>query len=315
MSNFLYGRKYRVYVADKNNVALDVSNLRCTFRIERVALQVANYAEINIFNLSAGTEATIIKEGCRVIVEAGYQGITEGKFADEQKQYGQIFDGQVIQTMRSKEDNNVDYKLTLVCLDGDSFLNKNIIKMTVNAGQNQRKIIDQITLQAKVPTEIGRISPELNTQNLPRGKVFFGMPKDYLRDIAMDNGANFWVDEGKVYVTKPTDIAAGQALVLSPTTGLIGTPQQTQEGVQFKTLLNPSLKLMTMVKLDNTYIRQMKQQIGQLPVMLDQDGQYQCYKVTHVGDTRGDEWYTEVDGIGRYGKIPLMLATGKQNAN
>lgn len=250
MSDYLYGRKYRVLVADKNNVALDVSNLWCTFRVERVALQVANYAEINIFNLSAGTEGTIINEGVRVVLEAGYQGFTEGKFGTEAKQYGQIFDGQIIQTLRCKEDNNVDLKLTLICLDGDSFLNKNIIKMTVNAGMNQRKIINQIASQAKIPTDIGRISPELSAKNLPRGKVFFGMPKDYLRDIAKDNGANFWVDENMIYITKPTDIPPGQALVLTPKTGLIGTPQQTQEGVQFKCLLNPSLKLMGMVKLD-----------------------------------------------------------------
>ena len=62
MSNFLYGRKYRVLVADKDNTALDVSNLRCTFRIEKITNSRANYAEISIYNLSAGTEAQLIKE-------------------------------------------------------------------------------------------------------------------------------------------------------------------------------------------------------------------------------------------------------------
>jgi hypothetical protein len=68
-----------------------------------------------------------------------------------------------------------------------------------------------------------------------------------------------------------------------------------------------------MIKLDNSNIRQMKQQIGQIPVMLDQDGQYQAYKIVHEGDTRGQNWYTEITGVSRYGKIPIMLVTGNQN--
>jgi hypothetical protein len=320
LSDFLYGRKYRVLVSKIDNTSLDVSNLKCSFRIEKVAMQTANYAEVSIYNLSAGTEAEIIKDGDRVIIEAGYQGVitTDGngnKVEATPKQYGVIFDGLVIQAIRDKEDN-VNYKLTLVCMDGDSFLANNIIKMSIGGGQNQRQIVETIVSNAETPTEIGRISPDLNTQNLPRGKVFFGTPKQYLKNVAADNNANFWVDDGAVYITKATDIPPGQALVLTPQTGLIGVPQQTQDGASFKCLLNPNIKLMSMVKLDNTMIRQIKQQVGQYPTMLDQDGQYQIYKLSHYGDTRGDEWYTECEGIGRNGKnAPTLLSVPTQNPN
>lgn len=314
MSNYLYGRKFRIYVADKDNNAWDVSGLRCTFNIEKKARATANYAEITIYNLTNDTETEIIKEGMRVIVEAGYDGFINDETEQQTiaKQYGKIFDGDIIQYIRSREDN-VNYLLTLVCLDGDSFLNNNILKTTLNAGVNQRQIVEHIASQAKTPTEIGRISPELSTQKLPRGKVFFGVPKNYLDDIARDNAASFWVDEGKVYIAKATDVAPGEALVLTPATGLIGTPQQVQDGVSFKCLLNPAIKLQTMIKLDNTLIRQAKYQIGQIPSKLDEDGQYQVYKLQHVGDTRGDDWYTEIIGVSRYGLMPLMLATATQN--
>lgn len=322
MSDFLYGRKYRVLVADKNNTALDVSNLRCVFRVEKTVNTAANYAEVAIYNLSPDTEALIVKEGMRVIIEAGYQGYLETQQQGAAqpvvtpKQYGTIFDGEVIQPIRDREDN-VDYKLTLVCMDGDSFLNNNIVRMTVNAGLNQRQFVNQIASAAMTPTEVGRISPDLSTQNLPRGKVFFGSPKKYLRDIARDNNASFWVDDGQVYIAKATDEAPGEVIVLSPQTGLVGTPQQTEDGVAFKCLLNPAIKLMSMVKINNSIVRQMKQQIGQIPAMLDQDGQYQAYRVIHYGDTRGDEWYTEVDGVSRYGRKSLlaMLENRQQSPN
>jgi hypothetical protein len=308
-------------VSKIDNTALDVSNLKCAFRIEKVAMQTANYAEVSIYNLSAGTEAEIIKEGDRVIIEAGYQGFltanTDGTTIENPspKQYGVIFDGLVIQAIRDKEDN-VSYKLTLVCMDGDSFLANNIIKLSVGAGQNQRQLVETIVSNADTPTDIGRISPDLSAQNLPRGKVFFGTPKQYLKNIASDNNANFWIDDGQVYIAKATDIPPGQALVLTPQTGLIGVPQQTQDGASFKCLLNPNIKLMSMIKLDNTMVRQIKQHVGQLPTMLDKDGQYQVYKLSHYGDTRGDEWYTECEGIGRNGKnAPTLLSAPIQNPN
>lgn len=320
MSNIAYGRKYRILVAKIDNTALDVSNLRCTFRIEKVAYQVANYAEVNIYNLSAGTEAELIKEGDRVIVEAGYQGVittdANGNIIEATpKQYGVIFDGLVIQALRDKEDN-VNYKLTLVCMDGDDFLANNIIKLSVGAGQSQRQLVETIVSKAETPTETARITPDLSTQNLPRGKVFFGTPKQYLGRISDDNNANFWVDDGKVYIAKVTDIPIGEALVLTPQTGLIGTPQQTQDGVEFKCLLNPLIKLASMIKIDNSMIRQIKQQVGQYPTMLDADGQYQVIKLTTVGDTRGTEWYSEIIGIARNGKnAATMLSYSKQNPN
>lgn len=312
MSNFLYGRKYRILVAKGDNTALDVSNLHCTFKIEKVCMQIANYAEIVIYNLSAGTEAEIIKEGDRVVVEAGYQGYITvnpdgtAKEVPSTKQYGKVFDGLIIQAIRDKEDN-VNYKLTLVCMDGDDFLANSIIKMSIASGQNQRQQVEHIVSNATTPSEIGKISPDLNTQKLPRGKVFFGTPKQYLRDIANDNNAQFWVDDGQVHIEKPNDIPDGEALVLTPQTGLIGVPVQTQDGASFKCLLNPSIRLKSMIKIDNSMIRQIKQVVNQLPTILDKDGEYQVYKLVISGDTRGEEWYSECEGVGRTGKNGISL--------
>jgi hypothetical protein len=315
MSNLQFGRKWRVLVIDKENTAIDTSQLRCTFRVEKVALSIANYAEISIYNLNSDTENEIVNEGSRVILEAGYESYFDASGTGQQyqaDQYGTIFEGKVIQTIRTREEN-VDYVLTLVCLDGDSFLNHNIVAFSVNKKQNPRDIINSIASNALVPSEIGRVSGELSGQTLPRGKVIFGEPKQYLRDIAQANNGSFYMEDEKIYVEKSTDIEQGETLVLTPQTGLVGTPEQVPDGVTFKCLLNPKIRLKTAVKIDNSYIRQMKMQIGEVPIMLDQDNRYQCYKVTHYGNTRGQDWYTEVVGIGRYGKIPLLMAGGGQS--
>lgn len=311
MSDFLYQRKYQILISKNNNTALDVSNLRCTFHIEKTYHTKANYSEIVIYNLSSETEGTIISEYDRVIVNAGYQGMDS---KGSPKQYGKIFDGNIIQCLRDREDDNVNYKLTLICGDADNFLNSAFVKQTMNAGITHRQMIDALASKATITTDIGRISPDLKTTGLPRGKVFFGSPKKYLRDIASDNNASFWMDDGAIHVEKPTDTVAGEAIVITPETGLIGTPQMAADGsINFKVLLNAKIGLMTMVKLDNTNIRQAKLQEKQKPTMLDQDGQYQAYKIIHDGDTRGQNWYTSIVGVSRFGKLPIQLSATNQD--
>lgn len=324
MSEYLYGRKCKILIADKNNDAWDVSQLRCIFKVEKSVFPTVNFAEVKIYNLESNTENAFIKEGSRIIIEAGYDGFIqtdatengESVKVQSPKQYGKIFDGEVVQILRDREDN-IDYTLTLIAYDGDAYLNRSFIKFSVNKGMNQRQMIDQIAVKATSPADVGHISTDLSSKTLPRGKVFFGAPKGYLRDIARDNNANLWLDDGQIVIAKVTDIPKGQALVLSPQTGLIGVPQQTQEGIQYRCLLNPSITLFSLVKLDNTIVRQLKLAMGQLPAMLDDDGQYQTAKVVFTGDTRGNDWYTDVVGISRYGggALPMLMSNSTQSPN
>lgn len=320
MNDSLYGRRCRVYIAKHSNNAWEVSNLRCVFQIEKSILPTANHIEVSIYNLSSQTEASMIKEGYRVIVEAGYDGVS----SNSGKQYGKIFDGEIVQVLWDRE-NNIDTKLTLIAMDGDELLNRGFINKTVEAGLTQKQLLEFIISQRRLPsdatttkktTELARVSPSLSEQRLPRGKVFFGRPKDYINDIAIGNSANFYVDDGQVSVVKMTDKIEGEVLVLTPQTGLVGTPQQVQDGVSFRCLLNPAIKLDSLVKLDKSLIRQQKIEKEQLIMPLDQDGTYRVCKFIHIGDTRGDEWYTNVIGVSlSVGGIPIMLDSAMRNPN
>jgi hypothetical protein len=293
---------------DGNNVALDVSDLRCTFRIEKIGYQAINYGDISIYNLSSQTQADIIKYGMRVVLEAGY----------ENGQYGKIFDGDIFQPLWDRE-NVVDYKLTLHCFDGDSQLNNNFVGMTVQASHDQRSDLLNIMKNARNSFSNGQISTDLDNTEMPRGKVFFGMPKKYFREIANANNHQWSYVDRELVFSNLTNIPVGKALVVSPETGLIGTPQQTQDGVEFKVLLDPNIKVQypaMQVKIDNSVVRQQKIMLGQLQTRLDQDGFYYVASVTHCGDTRGDDWYTEVIGFNSTtGRLAAMYEIMAQNLN
>ena len=337
MSNYLWLRKYRILVANKEENALDVSNLHCTFEVHKRRAQGASFAILKIYNLANDTEKLIINDGDRVVIEAGYEGtmgadqynnvlktpgfMAEKKTKDQEEpvaggQYGVIFDGQVIYPTRSKE-TNADYVLTLSCIDGNQPLNFNYISKVMNKGMNQRQIFDTVCNDSSVKTPQDKVTDGLHTQILPRGKVFFGRAFDYIEDLCRGNNALYYIDGGKVNLVKPNDVAAEEALQIDPYTGLIGTPTQTTHGLNFRVLLNPSIKLFTKIKIAKSEIKEQVLTVGQKQLPLDDEWIYQAIEVTHRGDTRGNDWYTDVVGLSRYGaaSLPGIYTDGSTYVN
>ncbi len=321
MSGHLWMRKWKILVVDaQDNEALNVSDLRVVFSVKR-SREAASFATVEIYNLTSETEQRIIEEGDRVIIEAGYEGYLEtsadGTIQETQaKQYGKIFDGQVVYPRRRKE-NNTDYVLSLLCIDGKNPLRLNFVAKTLNKGLNQRQVLQAVCdkSQTKIPTNT--ITQGLSGQKLPRGKVIFGEPKDCIGDIARGNGASYWIEDGMLNMTKLTDVAQDEAIVVTPTTGLIGTPSQTQDGASFRVLLNPAIGMKSLVQIKNSEITEAQTQPGTKQSALDPDWIYQVIELTHHGDTAGNDWYTDCNSVSRYGvgALPALLSNAAQNPN
>lgn len=294
--NILYGRKYRIIVADKNGNGRDVSNLRITFNIPSVILAQPQIAVIEIYNLNAETENWIIQHGARVVVEAGYEG----------ELYGEIFDGNIIQPIRDKVDSTT-YRLTLTALDGDQFMTYSIANFTALAGQTARSNITNLASKATVPAQLGTISSNLSKSALTRGKVVFGMTKDYLRQLAQSENAVFYYKNGKVHIVKAEDPPKNTIYDLSPTTGLVNVPTQSGVGISFQCMLNPNLDINTFVHIDNSLIREQQYDPSSAtvpPRSLDQDGIYRIVSITFDGDNRGDNWYCDCTAVSQAGILP-----------
>jgi len=267
------------------------------------------FAEVTVWNLNDETLSAIqpptqgfSKSVGKIVIQAGY---VNGN-------YGQIYSGQVFQT-RVIHENVVDKKLVLNCIDGLQQLMNNYVSMTFSAGVNQQTVVKGIASQAQQPIEIGTLSDSLNSKQLPRGKVVFGEPKKFFREISQDNNGQFYFVDGQLNLTTLLDIPKGQSLIIQPPPigGLIGYPEQVDGGVKFTVLLNPLLKLMyppMSVTLMNTVINQQQVQYGSgtLPYVLSPSGEYKVVKVVHHGDTRGNDWYTECVAV-TPGMLPITL--------
>lgn len=299
--DYLFGRKYRVIVVMEDGQAFEVSQLHCKFSIAKTYFLTPNQSEITIYNLSAESENAIIKQGQKIVIEAGYEGGL----------YGRIFEGNILQPLRYKEDETT-YALTLYSLDGNRYILYSFINQTLVAGQTSRDVAEACASRATIPIEIGSISDNFNTDPLPRAKVLFGMSRDYMNQIANQNNAAFSVQDGKAEFNTLEDQST-TIFKLSPETGLLGTPQQIENGISFKCLLNPQITIGTAVQIDNSLIRAQHYETGTVIRQLDNDGIYKVYNIKHVGDTRGNDWYTECEAVAQAGLIPAMMEDSSYN--
>jgi hypothetical protein len=277
--------------------AISFDNLKIAFTIKRSDTQSPNEAEIKIYNLSDETINRARKEFTEVRLSAGYQ-----------ENYGTIFDGTIRQVKVGKE-NGTDNFLHVFCSDGDEFYNNAVINLTMAAGSTPNDhiaaLIDGI---AK-----GSIA-DIKGNGLPRGKVMYGMNKDYLRQVA-DGTDNTWsIQNGKMQIVPRGGVSNAPAVILNSKSGLIGTPTQENGGIKVRCLINPMLSIGGRVYINQedieaatiqTINKKDKNALIDKPASFSSDGYYKLIQVEYVGDTFGNDWYCDLMCLDLDATLPL----------
>lgn len=282
-------RACSLLVADASGKGLDLGELCITFSTKKGDTETPNSAEIRIYNLSEATMSRMKREFTRVVLQAGYQ-----------SNCGVIFDGNIRGT-RSGRERGTDTWLEILAADGDRAYNFATVNTTLAAGSTPADRVD-VCQQSFAAKGTGKgYMPELGETKLPRGKVMYGMARKYMRSEAETTGCSWSFQDGKLQMVKTTGFLPGEAVVLTHETGLVGTPEQTNEGITVRCLLNPKLRVNGRIKLDNKSIQQAQTQLkmsAQRPPRMDRDGLYRILKVEFSGDTLGNDWYADMVCIG-----------------
>jgi hypothetical protein len=234
----------------------------------------------------------------QVLLQAGYEG-----------NFGTIFQGQLVQIRLGRESPMDDY-VDIFAADGDVSHRWGMMNRTLAAGW-QAKDVAQQAVQACSPFGLtgGDFPDETDPPQrpAPRGKVCFGMMRDILNDVASTHRVSWWINRNSLEFLPVSAYKPGDAVVITSKTGMVGLPHQTNFGVSVRCLLNPAISRGSQIKIDNTSVQ--RQQFSTtsssdaaninsiLATNLDADGFYKALMVNHIGDTRGNEWYTEVEGL------------------
>ncbi|MEE3504829.1 hypothetical protein QN399_00880 [Pseudomonas sp. 10C3] len=285
-----YLRQISLKIGDDKS-AIDLSEMRIRFSVRRGDISTPNTADIRVYNLSDATTKKIEKEFTRVVLQAGYAG-----------NFGIIFDGTIKQARRGRE-SQTDTYVDITAADGDSAYNFAVMNVSLAAGSTASDHLQQ-ALQSMTSRGVtmGDTSV-LSAAKLPRGKVFYGMTRDFLDALGKTQDVSWSIQDGQLTLIPNTAYLPGEVVVVTSATGMIGLPEQTQNGVTVRTLLNPGIRLGRQLKIDNSSIQQLRlnpaplteksTSLSLVQIRLDADGFYKVLNVSFYGDTRGEEWYSE----------------------
>lgn len=247
------------------------------------------FADISIYNLNTPTTQIVLKQGMIVQLEAGYQ----NKIG-----YGTIFEGTLFQPTWERV-NGINTKLTLHCIVGLIENTNNFVAFNTAAGLTQREIVSRMAASPNIayPLNVDNVVVPDKTQTT-RGNVYFGQPVPYLQQIATQNTSNLWITNLAANIRALVDATEVPTILVSPTNGLIGTPQQTQDGVEIRINLDARPILRGQVQLSpDVNIKQLQRVQGNYPTILDAQGKYAIAGIKHVGNSRSNLWDTYLTGI------------------
>lgn len=276
---------------------------RCTFDIEVVAsLQSYWFADISVYNFLPAAQQ-VIQKGDKITVEAGYESPSQGA----------IFSGRVFQPIWERA-NETDYRLTLHCFIGLFEDETGYVSDTFGSSDSPVSEDAQVRRVAELAgIGVEQLDPILAQTFPPRGKPFAGRARAFFDEVARSHQLVPWIGPKGVNIRSLAPTSNVPNVVYAPPQSktseigvsnggmtkytLIGTPQQTEEGVRFRTLLDSGVGLGQVVKLDQALLRKLPLYPGQDPIRLDKDGLFIVGGIRYAGDTRGNEWYSEILGI------------------
>jgi hypothetical protein len=254
-------------IAGQTGVRTD--GLRLSFRIERTHRSSANSAEITIYNGAKATREAAVAKHAVVSLEAGYENQTYG-----------IFSG-TVDTAEVKLERP-DWIIKLQCRDGSLGMQTSSLYTTFPAGTAKLTVV-QALCSALQLASIGAQETSMLAGGITAPLVVSGSVRKALDQCAADWGFWWSIQDGLVEIREPHGRGANWRLApkLTATSGLIGSPEKTDEGWRLRTLLDGRLRPGERCQVESTTLT----------------GVVQLKAVTHSGDTHGSDWYTEAVGV------------------
>lgn len=310
-----YLRACSIVVADQKGNGVELTPpgqnvLRMRFTVGYQSTTPAPF-HARIYNLSYSTIQNIIglanepftaqtalpafQTSAKVTFKAGYGDVN---------QIPVLFTGQIYQ-MRVGKERNTDSYLDILAQDGTMGHYADFMNTTFNKGYNNVSIYDAMGGSLGKWGVTSNPAPDgLSTTPSVRGKVLWGKTTNHLSRLAYNNNFTWAIQGMQLQAVPKYTFDPGSLVVVNSKTGMIGIPEQTEQGIQCTVLLNPAIRWGTQIHINQNDIAHLTntdqglvtsdstgQKTGTPP--LNSDGRYVVLYAEHVGDTRSTDWYTK----------------------
>ncbi|MCK5446423.1 MAG: hypothetical protein KAI73_12430 [Rhodospirillaceae bacterium] len=237
-----------------------------SFEVTKTRRRSSNKAVIKIWGLNDASIGLLNQVGTAVSVLAGYPG-----------NRALIFEGDIAKRGITTEDDGKERVTTIEAGASEKAIQTTRTDFSLAAPTNSALVLALIVAKMGIgPGNIATLPPK---QYLT-GYCHTGKASAALDEIADDLGVKWSIQNGQLQMLLPGVPTLDTAVLLTPDSGLIGSPTKQKDGVAGKSLLQPDIipgRLLSIVSLGLT-------------------GFFKISEVTHRGETFGGDFTTEFKG-------------------
>lgn len=283
-----FGRHYVLQVGNESE-SIQISNLRVKFSIQHSHDKKPNHAKISVINLNP-THRNLItnRQYNKIALSVGYGSVDDCRL---------IYAGQI--SKPHNERRGLDFYTVMECDDGATAYRTAFMNVTLAAGSTHSDVLNQcIETMGDVQPGVVGVDGDVT---LSRGRTCYGMTRHILSQVAGHHNADWSIQNGSLMMLTTEYCLPDDAVVLSQSSGMIGSPQVTDNGIEVSCLLNPALQVGGLIRIDS--------------ILDEYDGDYKIVALDISGDTHSNEWTCKVTAVnGKFKKAKKIKKKGGRSA-
>ena len=267
-----FNRDYFLKITLKDEVVEIKPPLRVVFNCTKSLGRSANKIRLSVYNLAENTRLKLLRDptsqddynlpiNTKLEFSAGYSG-----------ELNTLFMGSIYNASSSRQ--GVDFVTEIECIDGIVDIQNAFTARTVAAGAD---VVGSI-LGDMPNTKAGEITSQ--SQSV-RPRVLVGNSYKLIQENLKDN-QYFFIDYEKLNVINGDEFLSGQAVVVSPETGLKQTPTRKNNIISFDTVMSLVIKLGGTIDLQSDTAKNI-------------NGVYRVETIVFSGDNYGSDWMQSVE--------------------
>lgn len=265
----LFDRKCRLAVGPEGDEGREIDErLRIQFDVFKSIEDDANTAEVTAWGLSESTRNLMMQEGNILRLRAGYDDPLPICILSE-----------VVTSTILREPPEIGVRFE--CADGALALTNTRVSLSYGRRVTTAQALADVARRLGLAWHSTGYQPQ---GDWPHGWSFSGTARDALRDICYRGGVTYSIQDRALQVLPPHRGEVGEGVLISAQSGMVGTPEPIHsddhgDGWSITALLMPRIAPGAQVMLQS----------------IAHSGPLYVRTVRHTGDTRGADWFTEIE--------------------
>lgn len=279
----LYLRNVVVDIYPPTGSGKRLEGLRVKFKCEKTLSGEPNKAEIEIYNIAEDTRNMLLNQKTRVRLAIGYLGFQPKGFLGTglggSSNVETVFIGNIKKFNSNKTPTRwegVDIITKIELADGGNAYRNARLDKGYPPGATLKMAIDDVSKALGLPKSAFSAIPDVQ---IAHGISLSGLAKDHLDTLTKPYGFEWSIQDETLQITQVKNTSGDATIVLTPQSGLVGSPNVTDKGVEIKSLVQPQLRPGRRILVKSKIMT----------------GIFKINKVTHEGDSHEGDFLSKCE--------------------